>query len=105
MSRNFALNSWACGHRHSQPRDGFWLGGSPWRRGLGNSRADASRVTPARPPVQRHRAVHLMDDGVVVEPKVGNRVERSLAALDATMHLVWGSGALNLDKLAEGGPP
>ena len=42
---------------------------------------------------------------MVVEPRVGNRVERSLAALDATMHLVWGPGAINLDKLAEEGAP
>ena len=63
-----------------------------------------SRVTPARPPSSTTSCRTQADDGVVVEPRVGNRVERSLAALDAAMHLVWGPGAINPDKLAEGAP-
>ena len=47
----------------------------------------------------------LMDDGVVVEPLVGNRIQRSLSAMDAAMVSVWGPGAINLDKLAEEGTP
>ena len=47
----------------------------------------------------------LMDDGVVVEPMVGNRVFRSLAAMDKAMEAVWGPGAINLEKLAEEGEP
>ena len=43
----------------------------------------------------------LMDDGVVVESMVGNRIERSLAAMDRTMQAVRGPGAINLEKLAE----
>ena len=47
----------------------------------------------------------LMDDGVVVEPLVGNRIQGSLSAMDAAMVSVWGPGAINLDKLAEEGTP
>jgi hypothetical protein len=47
----------------------------------------------------------LMDDGVVVEPMVGNQVFRSLAAMDKAMEAVWGPGAINLEKLAEEGEP
>ena len=32
----------------------------------------------------------LMDDGVVLEPLVGNRVYHSLDTLDETMRLIWG---------------
>ena len=32
----------------------------------------------------------LMDDGVVLEPLVGNRVYHSLVCLDRTMVAVWG---------------
>ena len=44
----------------------------------------------------------LMDDGVVVEPMVGNRVFDSLAVLDETMQLVWGPEGVNVEKMAEG---
>lgn len=47
----------------------------------------------------------LMDDGIVVEPMVGNRVQRSLAAMDRTMDLVWSPGAINQEKLAKEGVP
>ena len=42
----------------------------------------------------------LMDDGVVVEPMVGNRVFDSLAVLDETMQLVWGPEGVNVEKMA-----
>ena len=47
----------------------------------------------------------LMDDGVVVEPMVGNRVFDSLAVLDETMQLVWGPEGVNVEKMAEEGEP
>ena len=47
----------------------------------------------------------LMDDGVVVEPLVGNRIQRSLAAMDESMEMVWGPRAINQDKLVEEGIP
>ncbi|CAE7467581.1 xerD [Symbiodinium necroappetens] len=47
----------------------------------------------------------LLDDGVVVEPMVGNRVLDSLAVLDETMQLVWGPEGVNVEKMAEEGEP
>ncbi|CAE7278645.1 unnamed protein product [Symbiodinium microadriaticum] len=47
----------------------------------------------------------LMDDGVVVEPMVGNRVFDSLGVLDETMQLVWGPEGVNVEKMAEANPP
>ena len=47
----------------------------------------------------------LMDDGVAVEPMVGNRVFDSLAVLDETMQLVWGPEGVNVEKMAEEGEP
>ena len=44
----------------------------------------------------------LMDDGVVVEPMVGNRV---FDVLDETMQLVWGPEGVNVEKMAEEGEP
>ena len=69
-----------------------------------------SPKAPTMPPsIQRCGALYtsrwLMDDGVVVEPLVGNRIQRSLSAMDAAMVSVWGPGAINLDKLAEEGTP
>ena len=46
-----------------------------------------------------------MDDGVVVEPMVGNRVFDSLAVLDETTQLVWGPEGVNVEKMAEEGEP
>ena len=46
-----------------------------------------------------------MDDGVVVEPMVGNGVFDSLAVLDETMQLVWGPEGVNVEKMAEEGEP
>ena len=40
----------------------------------------------------------LMDDGVVLEPLVGNRVYHSLACLDRTMVAYWGKEGVNVDK-------
>ena len=47
----------------------------------------------------------LMDDGVVLEPLVGNRVFHSLACLDRTMIAVWGPEGVNVEKMAEEGEP
>ena len=47
----------------------------------------------------------LMDDGVVLEPLVGNRVYHSLACLDRTMVAVWGKEGVNVEKMAEEGEP
>ena len=47
----------------------------------------------------------LMDDGVVLEPLVGNRIHHSLACLDETMKLVWGPEGVNVEKMAEEGHP
>ena len=47
----------------------------------------------------------LMDDGVVLEPMVGNRVHHSLHCLDETMQLVWGPEGVNVAKMAEEGHP
>ena len=47
----------------------------------------------------------LMDDGVVLEPLVGNRVFHSLAHLDHTMVQVWGPEGVNVAKMAEEGEP
>ena len=41
-----------------------------------------------------------MDDGVVLEPLVGNRVFYSLARLDHTMVQVWGPEEVNVAKIA-----
>ena len=46
-----------------------------------------------------------MDDGVVLEPLVGNRVQHSLNCLDDTMRLVWGPEGVNVEKMAEEGHP
>ena len=46
-----------------------------------------------------------MDDGVVLEPLVGNRIHHSLACLDETMKLVWGPEGVNVEKMAEEGHP
>ena len=46
-----------------------------------------------------------MDDGVVLEPLVGNRVYHSLACLDRTMVAVWGKEGVNVEKMAEEGEP
>ena len=47
----------------------------------------------------------LMDDGVVLEPLVGNRVFHSLACLDQTMVAIWGPEGVNVEKMAEEGEP
>ena len=47
----------------------------------------------------------LMDDRVVLEPLVGNRVQHSLNCLDETMRLVWGPEGVNVEKMAEEGHP
>ncbi|CAE7249929.1 unnamed protein product, partial [Symbiodinium necroappetens] len=47
----------------------------------------------------------LMDDGVVVEPMVGNRVFDFVAVLDETMQLAWGPEGVNVEKMAEEGEP
>ena len=47
----------------------------------------------------------LMDDGVVLEPLVGNRVYHSLKCLDHTMVSVWGPQGVNVEKMAEEGEP
>ena len=40
-----------------------------------------------------------MDDGVVLEPLVGNRVQHSLNCPDDTMRLVWGPEGVNVEKI------
>ena len=50
----------------------------------------------------RFESKWLMDDGVVVEPMVGNRVFDSLAVLDETMQLVWGPEGVNVEKNGRG---
>ena len=47
----------------------------------------------------------LMDDGVVLEPLVGNRVFHSLACLDQTMVAIWGPEGVNVENMAEEGEP
>ena len=47
----------------------------------------------------------LMDDGVVLEPLVGNRLYHSLETLDETMRLTWGPEGVNVEKMAEEGHP
>ena len=46
-----------------------------------------------------------MDDGVVLEPLVGNRVYHALETLDETMRLNWGPEGVNVEKRAEEGHP
>ena len=47
----------------------------------------------------------LMDDGVVLEPMVGNRGFHSGRCLDETMQLVWRREGVNVEKMAEEGHP
>jgi hypothetical protein len=64
-----------------------------------------------RPPAPEYNDVvpydskWLMDDGVVLEPLVGNRVYHSLSCLDDTMRAVWDPQGVNVEKMAEEGEP
>ena len=72
------------------------------------ARAHHGSFRPAEPrfnDVVPFESKWLMDDGVVVEPMVGNRVFDSLAVLDETMQLVWGPEGVNVEKMAEEGEP
>ena len=90
----------------AEPCHGIWLGiGAPGEFVIWATAAQKHHGTfrPSLPhfnDVVPYTSRWLMDDGVVVEPVVGNRIERSLAAMD-----VWGPGAINLEKLAEEGIP
>ena len=52
-----------------------------------------------------HESKWLMDDGVVLEPLIGNRVHHSLTCLGETMRLVWGPEGVNAEKVVEEGHP
>ena len=72
------------------------------------ARAHHGSFRPAEPKfndVVPFESKWLMDDGVVVEPMVGNRAFDSLAVLDETMQLVWGPEGVNVEKMAEEGEP
>eukprot|EP00959_Pyramimonas_sp_CCMP1952_P245690 5134786-Pyramimonas_sp.AAC.1 len=65
---------------------------------------DHERRRPLDPAVNdtaRWSSKWLMDDGVLVEPLVGLRPW--LSAVDCDARRVWGSEAINVDKMAEEG--
>ena len=68
-----------------------------------------TKSTPPPPPewndIVPYESKWPMDDGVVLEPLVGNRIHHSLACLDETMKLVWGPEEVNVEKMAEEGHP
>ena len=61
--------------------------------------------TPEWNDIVPYESKWLMDDGVVLEPLVGNRIHHSLACLDETMKLAWGPEGVNVEKMAEEGHP
>ena len=65
--------------------------------------AEGEARASSRPRGVEGRGLWLMDDGLVLEPLVGNRVYHSLACLDRTMVAVWGKEGVNVEKMAEEG--